>query len=407
MPGFKAALAPPPRSMLPGVSLLELLQERREGPTFQLGVPAAAPKLAFTALHQAVLSGRANQVRLLAAKTPDASDSRDLHGRTPLMLCALVDNERTGLRIARILFDFDPFLGWKDKEGRTALAYACICGRERLAQLLLRREPRRLLDPDAQGDLPLHHAARGGSVAILGLLLDEYAAMQEPPTARSGAGLPPLGLACMNGRSHAALLLLDKARAAPSERDTRFHRTPLQWLEQPLVPTWADPSSPQPKAAKLGWSQMTLTYDKKASALPTPRDGPSTAPSNCAALLNPEDLVFDSVAKLEALSDKEALAQLLVRLRKAETPPETKRGLRLATPAIDSVRDKGRDSRVAHMFSMVSESLNSPCPARPLLPAVTIEEAASGRAASRGLAKMSTVLGAAEKFKKMKNARPK
>lgn len=62
-----------------------------------------AKRLVKTALHQAVLDGRLHQVRLLVAKHGVRVDPKDMHGRTPLMLACMLDNEERALKIAAIL----------------------------------------------------------------------------------------------------------------------------------------------------------------------------------------------------------------------------------------------------------------------------------------------------------------
>ena len=53
-----------------------------------------------TAVHQAVLDGRLHQVRLLVSKHGVNVDSKDMFGRTPLMLACLLENEEDGFKVS-------------------------------------------------------------------------------------------------------------------------------------------------------------------------------------------------------------------------------------------------------------------------------------------------------------------
>ena len=64
--------------------------------------PPPSKRLIKTALHQAVLDIRLHQVRLLVARHGVSVDSRDMHGRTPLMLACMIDNEEHGFKMAAI-----------------------------------------------------------------------------------------------------------------------------------------------------------------------------------------------------------------------------------------------------------------------------------------------------------------
>lgn len=299
------------------------------------------------------------------------------------MLCALVANERAGVQMAKVLLDLDPFLGWQDKEGRTALTYAVLCGREALAQLFLRREPRRVLDPDHHGDLPIHHAARCGSLPLLAMLLHASWALKEPLSSRSGSGFTPLLLACMHGHARCALLLLDKGRASPADRDPQFGRTALQWFERPRRPSRARPEA----LSQQQWSNMTLSYDKRATLAGGP--GHPVCPVPCE-----QD---PAVEQLSALSDEEARGQLIQRLRSAPGPAQPKRTTRLQTPALEALRDKDQPYHMALLFQAASASLNAPCPARPDVPKISINDTSP-----RGPVQLAAVLSAAERFKKIK-----
>lgn len=61
-----------------------------------------------TALHQAVLDCRLHQVRLLVAKHNVNVDCKDLHGRTPMMLACMIEEE-FGYKMAKIFLSAGAF----------------------------------------------------------------------------------------------------------------------------------------------------------------------------------------------------------------------------------------------------------------------------------------------------------
>ena len=77
------------------------------------------------------------QVRLLVDKHGVGIDTKDIHGRTAIMLSCIIDNHEMGYRMAYILLKAGAYLNHRDGMGRTALSYACMNGRESSVKLLL------------------------------------------------------------------------------------------------------------------------------------------------------------------------------------------------------------------------------------------------------------------------------
>lgn len=78
------------------------------------------------------------QVRLLVDRHGVSIDTKDVHGRTPLMLSCIIDNDELGYRMAHIFLRAGAYLNLRDSMGRTALTYACMNGRESVVGLLLK-----------------------------------------------------------------------------------------------------------------------------------------------------------------------------------------------------------------------------------------------------------------------------
>ncbi|PAA66158.1 hypothetical protein BOX15_Mlig008005g2 [Macrostomum lignano] len=194
--------------------------------------PPQQQKLVYTALHQAVLDCRPDQVRLLVERCDASVDSQEVFGRTPLMLCCLLDCQPVAMAIARALLKAGPDLELKDNLGRTALGYACIYGREALVLHMARTQVLDPTEPDNDGCTPLHHAAVQGNPRITCVLVDLALENRSTVDCRNRLGLTPLMLACQSGNCRAGLYLLLNGCASAYLRDNSCFLSALDWLER-------------------------------------------------------------------------------------------------------------------------------------------------------------------------------
>ena len=185
-----------------------------------------------TALHQAVLDTRLHQVRLLVCKHNVNVDSRDMFGRTPLMLACLLNDEEYGYRMMRILLRAGAYVNIQDDMDRTALHYACIKGRTRAVRRCLREDLIDVNGADSDGNTPLLHACMSGHPDIVDMLLDVLLKFGIDLDARNQMGYTPLLLACKYGNYVSAHLLVTRGCAQPSLRDNEFFFNAYQWLQR-------------------------------------------------------------------------------------------------------------------------------------------------------------------------------
>lgn len=190
--------------------------------------PPYPKRLVKTALHQAVLDGRLHQVRLLVSKHGVGVNCKDIFGRTPLMLTAMVD-EDSGARMARILISSGADIGIRDNMGRTAISQACLHGRERIVDEILRKDILNISDPDNDGNTPLHHAASSGNPNIVKTLGNLFVKFGLDIDLRNSLGYTPLLLACRNGHFASAFHLLSECEASPALRDTEVFLNAFEW----------------------------------------------------------------------------------------------------------------------------------------------------------------------------------
>ena len=188
-----------------------------------------------TALHQAVLDGRLHQVRLLVDKHGGDVDSQDLHGRTPLMLACMLDNEEDGLKMVRIFMRAGAYPNVKDNMNRTAIHYACIKGREEIVRIFLKDDITDIAVADNDGNTPLIHAALSGNPELVVIMVDICEKFGMKVDERNTSGYTALLLACKYGHYASAYTLLTRGHAQPLLRDNEFYLNASEWLRQSTI----------------------------------------------------------------------------------------------------------------------------------------------------------------------------
>ncbi|XP_033737955.1 serine/threonine-protein phosphatase 6 regulatory ankyrin repeat subunit B-like isoform X1 [Pecten maximus] len=184
-----------------------------------------------TALHQAVIDCRLHQVRLLVSKHGVNVDSKDLNGRTPMMLACIIEEE-FGYRMAKILLKAGAFLNLRDNLGRTALSYACMNGREDIVRMIIREDVLDINEADNDGNTPLHHGASSGNPNIVTQLVDCFVRFGLDVDTRNSMGYTALLLACKNGHFVSAHVLIKKGGANPSLRDNEVFLNASDWSQR-------------------------------------------------------------------------------------------------------------------------------------------------------------------------------
>ena len=122
-----------------------------------LAPEASSPELCSMELdiNSAIKKGFFQQVRFLV-RFGHGVNKRDADGRTPLINCAFVDDERWAVGLARTLIESGARVGLTDRAGVTALHYACMLGRSALVQVFLKALDFDLNQPDRYGQRTIH-----------------------------------------------------------------------------------------------------------------------------------------------------------------------------------------------------------------------------------------------------------
>lgn len=194
--------------------------------------PAARGRLIKTALHQAVLDCRIHQVRLLVSKHKVNVDSKDVYGRTALMLACLLSSQEQGIKMVRIFIKAGAYPNVKDNTGRTALSYACIKGHEDMVRALLQDDSTDVRCADKDGNSPLMYAAMCGRPSITCMLVDKMLQYGMTVDTRNALGYTPFLLACKQGHYVSAHYLLTVGKASPLLRDNEYFLNAGDWLRK-------------------------------------------------------------------------------------------------------------------------------------------------------------------------------
>ncbi len=141
------------------------------------------------ALHQSILDGRLKQVQYLL-KLGSRSNTKDIFGRSSLMLACLCDHEEYGYKVAKLLIEHGADLNIQDHLGRTAVFLACIEKREKLIELFVEHNPLlidyRLCDID--GNTLINYAAMHATPKSLRSIVNKMIQMYIPIDMRNNAG---------------------------------------------------------------------------------------------------------------------------------------------------------------------------------------------------------------------------
>lgn len=186
--------------------------------------------MSFSCLHQAVCSGRLQQIRLLLdiGVNPKVVDNQ---GRTPLMMAACASKDTVATRIARLLLSRGAGVECVDHQGRTALSYASQHGHCKLVKLLI-DDDCDINKADKEGNTPLMYAAMSGNVPTLREILHVVLKYRLSVDLRNKKGFSAYLLAAKMANGECARILKTEANASDCVRDTEFFLNDKEWAKK-------------------------------------------------------------------------------------------------------------------------------------------------------------------------------
>lgn len=158
----------------------------------------AAQAGSFDDFFRAVHADNASGVRSLLKRGFDPN-TLDEHGQTGLLIALREPSPKV---IQALLESPQLNVELRNSKDESPLMLAAIKGQKDLVEQLIKRDA----DVNKPGWTPLHYAATSGQIAIMKVLLENYAFID----AQSPNGTTPLMMAAMYGSGDAVKLLLDE-----------------------------------------------------------------------------------------------------------------------------------------------------------------------------------------------------
>ena len=194
-------------------------------------------------------------------------NERDVEARTPLILCAVIEDEKFALSAARMLIENGAKIWLRDKTGKNALMAACLNEREALIEVLLQSLDFNLNAQDKFGCTALHHCAMCGNESITKLLLNRLLRYDLPILVVNNNNKTPVDCAlelgyfkCAEAISEDAKLQIrsweEKRLAAEKKRDEERERIMKEYRRKTMVRPVSVPSSDETSKTQQPLSQL-------------------------------------------------------------------------------------------------------------------------------------------------------
>ena len=197
-------------------------------------------------INSAIQKGFFKQIRFLVQFGADINE-KDSQRRTPLMNCALVEEDKWGVGLARILVEKGAAIGHRDTHGLNALQYACIYEREELVKIYLSAVDFNLNQTDKAGNTAMHHAVSAGSLPLILMLIDALNKYKLSGDIPNKSGITPLIQAYKCGHIACAEALISGGHGNEEAKDNVEFKTAKEWKVEALAKMeehpWTDESS--------------------------------------------------------------------------------------------------------------------------------------------------------------------
>ncbi|XP_052768753.1 ankyrin repeat, SAM and basic leucine zipper domain-containing protein 1-like isoform X2 [Mya arenaria] len=184
-------------------------------------------------LFDAVRHGKNHLVRfILEASSVDIVNSRDLHGKTPLMACCYTKEEGARDNTVRLLLRHGADVNLTDDCGRTVLSYVCERRCNDILRILIKEHN---IDPDitdTNGNTPLVYSAMVGNDIACDILIRHFRRLGLNVDAKNDEGFTALLMAAKHGNITCAQIVMGQGKASAFHRDSKYGLSVEEWLEK-------------------------------------------------------------------------------------------------------------------------------------------------------------------------------
>ncbi|XP_071797263.1 uncharacterized protein [Asterias amurensis] len=185
------------------------------------------------AIHDAVVKGKIHLAKFIldAVDSHTVVNSRDTHGKTPLIRAVRIDEPGVRAKAVDLLLKYQADVNLADNVGRTALSYAC----EHKCNDVIKKLVKNNVDPnlpDKNGNTPLMYCAMNDNTDGIELLSKSFRRLGLDVDKMNAEGMTPLMVAARNGYAACAQLLAQKAKACLFTRDNVHNMTAIDWARE-------------------------------------------------------------------------------------------------------------------------------------------------------------------------------
>lgn len=187
-------------------------------------------------LLDAVTRGRIYQVKFLLESGTEDVNKTDENKQTALTKAIFLPDKmhRTRYKIVKILLEHGARVNTADREGRTALMWACIRGQENVVRKILDVS---ILDLDLNGgdqygNTALFYAASSGQVNTVKRLVTALKRFGLDIDKKNAHGMTPILEATKQGHDLCAQVLMTEGKASLTIRDPETFLNTKEWAEK-------------------------------------------------------------------------------------------------------------------------------------------------------------------------------
>ncbi|XP_033641319.1 POTE ankyrin domain family member G-like [Asterias rubens] len=185
------------------------------------------------AIHDAVAKGKIHLAKFIldAVEGQLLVDSKNAHGKTPLICAVRITEESVRNRAVDMLIGYNASVNLLDNVGRSVLSYSC----ELHCNAVVRKLVKNNVDPNLEdniGNTPLMYCAMVNNTTGIEIIARSYRRLGLEVDKVNADGMTPLMEASKNGYLECARLLIHEGKASVSPRDIVRNMTAADWARE-------------------------------------------------------------------------------------------------------------------------------------------------------------------------------